>query len=67
MASSSTTSIKVKAKVGDTVKYKKVDGTLLLLENEVSWVACGGLGKKFRCLYSDIKGIFHNFMLLRKR
>lgn len=55
MASPSPSSIKVKAKIADTVKYKKIDGSLMLLENEVSWVPCGGSGKRFRCLYSDIK------------
>lgn len=48
-----TPSTKLKAKIADTVKYKKTDGTLMLLEEEVCWVGVGG--KRFTCLYSDIK------------
>ena len=42
----------IKAKIPDTVKYKKVDGTLMLLENEISWAPSAkvGGGKGFTCL-----------------
>ena len=48
---------KIKAKIADTVNYKKVSGSLMLLDNQLLWQPSAGTagGKRFTCLYSDIK------------
>ena len=42
------------------VRYKKIDGTLEVLKNELKWKSQDGHGRQFQCLYSDIKGIWSN-------
>ncbi|XP_065647449.1 general transcription factor IIH subunit 1 isoform X1 [Hydra vulgaris] len=46
---------KTVACIANTVRYKKIDGTLSLLSNKITWSATNGVGKNFQCLYSEIK------------
>ena len=48
---------KIIAQVVNTVKFKKIDGTLMLLENNLSWKPARGDAKMFQCPYSEIKGL----------
>ena len=47
---------KVLTEVKDTVKYKKVDGTLRLVKNKISWIHKEESTPKIDIFYSDIKG-----------